>query len=281
MVVQQESNAELLDALAEVVENPDPHPAILEVLELEWTRDGFTELFDFDLPPFASYYLTIGPILGGEPVGYLRGLLSAYLRPELQPSQPDSLAFLLRLLALLLRQRSEDRAHVIFYEALSPWLGTYARAIASFAPLGLRRIGLLLDEVYQDWSKTIPSALSLPFLLRSAPEPPKMKDRESLLDSLLSPVGSGLVLPRSELIRITHRHGLGMRPGGRRFSFQSLLDTSPGETLGAILETVAIQLAWYRNLDSPIALWWHQRLAATQSSVTELLNDTEWADFPR
>jgi TorA maturation chaperone TorD len=278
--MQQESNAELLDALAEVVENPDPHPAILEILELEWTRDGFTELFDFDLPPFASYYLTIGPVLGGEPVGYLRGLLSAYLPPELQPSQPDSLALLLRLLALLLRQRSEDRARVIFYEALSPWLGNYARAILSFAPPGLTRIGLLLDEVYQDWSKTIPSALSLPYLLRSAPEPLKMMDRETVLDSLLSPVASGLILPRSELIRITHRHGLGIRPGGRRFSFQSLLDTSPSETLRAILDSVATQLNWYRSIDSPIALWWHQRLTNTQSSVGEMLNgNTEWADL--
>jgi TorA maturation chaperone TorD len=279
--VQQESNAELLDALAEVIENPDPHPAILEVLGLEWTRDGFTELFDFDLPPFASYYLTIGPILGGEPVGYLRGLLSVYLRPELQPSQPDSLALLLRLLALLLRQRSEDRAHVIFYEALSPWLCNYARAISSYAPRGLTRIGSLLDEIYQDWSATMPSALSLPYLLRSAPEQLKIQDRESALDSLLSPVASGLMLPRSELIRITHRHGLGMRPGGRRFSFESLLDTSPNETLGAILGTIATQLAWYHDVDSPIALWWHGRLAATQSSVTELLNSSEWADLPR
>ena len=279
--MQQESNAELLDALAEVIENPDPHPAIQEVLGFEWTRDGFTELFDFDLPPFASYYLTIGPILGGEPVGYLRGMLSVYLRPELQPSQPDSLALLLRLLALLLRQRSEDRAHVIFYEALSPWLYNYARAISSYAPHGLTRIGSLLDEVYQDWSATMPSALSLPFLLRSAPEQLIIKDRESVLDSLLSPVASGLILPRSELIRITHRHGLGMRPGGRRFSFESLLDTSPNETLGAILGTIATQLAWYRDVDSPIARWWHGRLAATQSSVIELLNSSEWTDLLR
>jgi TorA maturation chaperone TorD len=278
--VQPESSAEILEALAEVIENPDPHPDILEVLELVWTRDGFTELFDFDLPPFASYYLTIGPVLGGEPVGYLRGLLSAYLRPELQPSQPDSLSFLLRLLALLLRQQSADRALPIFYEALSPWLGTYARAIASFAPLGFTRIGALLGEVSQDWSAAMPSAFSLPYLLRSAPEPLEMKDRETVIDSLLSPIASGLILPRSELIRITHRHGLGMRPGGRRFSFQSLLDTSPSETLGAILEVIATQMNWYRDIDSPVALWWHRRLASTQSSVIELLNNAEWADSP-
>lgn len=268
-----DDSAEILEALAEVVENPDPHPAILEVLDLDWSRDGFTELFDFDLPPFASYYLTIGPVLGGEPVGYLRGLLSTYLRPELQPSQPDSLALLLRLLAILVRQQSRDRAQVIYHEALSPWLETYGRAIASFAPLGFRNIGLLLIEVCQGLNATMPIALSPPYLLRTAPEVGEIKDGDSVLDLLLSPVASGLILPRSELIRITHRNDSGIRPGGRRFTFQSLLETSPKETLTALLDLATSQLTWYRDEESQIALWWRERLMATQLSITELLTD--------
>ncbi|WP_298208681.1 molecular chaperone TorD family protein [Ferrimicrobium sp.] len=270
MVVQR--SAEILEAIAEVIENPDPHPTIPEVLDLVWTRDAFTELFDFDLPPFASYYLTIGPVLGGTPVDYLRGLLSAYLPPELQPTQPDSLAFLLRLLAFLAEQESWERAEAIFYEALNPWLSTYAHAVATFAPSGLRRIGILLGEICETWYEAVPPVTTLPYLLRHVPEPPSEDDRKDLVDFLLSPVASGLILPRSQLIRITHQREIGMRPGGRRFSFESLLDTSPKATLAAVLESVEGQLRWYQPMDSPVSRWWQERLTRTHERVSTLLS---------
>ena len=281
MTMTPRRSGEILEALAEVIENPDPHPAILEILGLEWTRDGFTELFDFDLPPFASYYLTIGPVLGGAPVDFLRGLLTAYLRPEQQPAQPDSLAFLLRLLALLVHEESWERANAIFYEAMAPWLGTYTRAVATFAPPGLRRIGSLLSELHQTWQDESPPARALPYLLRHAPPPPATDERKDLVDFLLSPVASGLLLPRSQLIRITHQRELGMRPGGRRFSFESLLDASPEATLAAVLETVEAQLLWYSVRSSSVDQWWGDRLTHTHAVVSALLKQVVQAEAPR
>jgi TorA maturation chaperone TorD len=263
--------AEIIEALAEVIENPDPHPAIVEALGLDWSRDGFTELFDFDLPPYASYYLSVGPVLGGEPVAFLRDLLANYLPPQVQPAQPDSLAFLLRLVSLLERNDSPQRAMAIVYESLSPWIFTYAQAAQRFAPPGLSPIGRVLQEIYEQWRVELNAASALPYLLRSAPlAAPDTFEAKPLLDYLLSPVMSGLVIPRSELIRSARRHGLGVRPGGRRFSFESLLTTSPSQTLDILLNAVDEQLPWYDEAHDPIACWWSARLKRTASLITDL-----------
>jgi len=281
-VMHDALTAEVLDALAEVTENPNPHPAIIETLELEWTTDGFTELFDFDLPPYASYYLTVGPVLGGEPVTYLRDLLASYLPRQIQPAQPDALAFLLRLVAALTRSDNLDRARAIFYESLRPWMGTYARAVQTYAPPGLKRIGDLLLAVDALWRNETPPPASLPYLLRTAPEvryPPTALDAttetSALLDYLLSPVASGLILPRCALISYARHNSLGIRPGGRRFSFESLLTASPATTLNFVGEVARTQQRWYVDITDPIADWWATKLAQTLTVVTDLATDIQ------
>src|SRR6266540_3791636 len=137
---------ELLRALGVLCEPPEPtHARIAEALCLPGRIDAadHTELFGFQLVPYASVYLGAEGMLGGEAADRVAGFWRALrLTP---PPEPDHLAALLGLYATIgeAERGERDRARqalwrqarrALLWEHLLTWAVTYARAVIGSAP---------------------------------------------------------------------------------------------------------------------------------------------------
>src|SRR6266536_138439 len=121
------------------------HVAIAEALRLPGRIDAadHTELFGFQLVPYASVYLGAEGMLGGEAADRVAGFWRALrLTP---PPEPDHLAALLGLYATIgeAERGERDRARqalwrqarrALLWEHLLTWAVTYARAVIGSAP---------------------------------------------------------------------------------------------------------------------------------------------------
>lgn len=261
---------ELFDALAEVIENPRPDQEVCRALGISPSVEDFTTAFDFDLPPFASFFLSDGPVLGGPVAGYVGEVLATYLRGWEVPANPDRLSLLLRLQGRLRRSGMEEVADALGFETLAPWLTLYGRALGTYGPPSVRPVGVLLsalaDELAPRWAPV------LPHLLASAAPPGAPGNRDELATLLLSAGLSGVVLTRSWLHQRARRDNLAMRIGGRSFAFRSLLGSAPQHALAFLDELAHEQSEWWQRAD-PISRWWCRRLEATRALLAEVARD--------
>lgn len=261
---------ELFEALAEVIENPRPREEMCHALGISPSAEDFTTAFDFDLPPFASFFLSDGPVLGGAVAAYIGEVLATYLRAWEVPANPDRLSLLLRLQARLRRSGMEEVADALAFETLAPWMTLYGRALDAYAPSSVRPVGLLLaalaDELAPTW------APGLPHLLGSAALPRTPTTRDELATLLLSAGRSGVVMTRSWLHVRARRDDLAMRIGGRSFAFRSLLGAAPRQALAFVDELALEQWAWWQGSDR-ISRWWRERLEATRRLIAEVVQE--------
>src|SRR6266536_3843482 len=133
------------------------HVAIAEALRLPGRIDAadHTELFGFQLVPYASVYLGAEGMLGGEAADRVAGFWRALrLAP---PPEPDHLAALLGLYAALGEAERDERAaarrllwresrRALLWEHLLTWTVPYARAVSAGAPAPYAVWGALLAE---------------------------------------------------------------------------------------------------------------------------------------
>lgn len=269
------TDEEIFEALAEVVENPSPDPVMSEVLGIASSLEDFTTAFDFDLPPFASFYLSTGPVLGGEVAGYISEALATYLPDWEVPVSPDRLGLLLRLQASLRRTGQRHVADALGFETLGPWLGLYGRALARYGPMGLRPVGSLLGELAGELSEGW--AAGLPHLLAVAPSNERPSSGEELATHLLSPVLSGVVMTRSWLRVRARERNLAMRIGGRGFAFRSLVAAHPRAAVELLEELVDEQSSWWGGSDA-ISTWWRGRLDGTRTMLVEIESELPTED---
>ncbi|NNL30460.1 MAG: molecular chaperone TorD family protein, partial [Gemmatimonadetes bacterium] len=250
--------AELIRGLAVFAEPPtDEHSRIAEALGLESVPSSseYSDLFLFQLYPYASVYLGPEGMLGGEARDRIAGFWRAL--EETPPPECDHLALMLSLYARLgdLGRETEDErgerfwAHArraFFWEHLASWL-----------PVFLDKLRGLDDGYYAGWGRLLEEALvaeatelaapdeqpdelpdelpgKLPLHLREAPplEDPRESSGEALLDSLLVPVRSGMILVRSDLERAARELDAGMRAGERKYALKALFGQDATATLG-------------------------------------------------
>ena len=241
---------ELLRALARMCEAPFPSGdaphRLAELLELGEVPAAAvaTELFVFELPPFASVYLGSDGGLGGPPRELIAGFFRAF--GQAPPDEPDHLATLLGLTARLTEhhERADDEEHrrrwrharrALFWDHLGSWAPLYADAV--------RRIG---DPFHRRWADLLLAALvqtaeELPPPAERAPHPhlrevpmlpdPRRDGGEAWITGLFAPAVAGFVLTRLELHGIARELGLGARIGERRFVLKALLSQDAEATL--------------------------------------------------
>jgi hypothetical protein len=264
--------AELARALAEVSEHPDPHPGLVAELGITADRGDFTELFDFELPAFLSYFLSVGPVLGGEPTERTRGFLAAYL-PELRaPALCDHVGFLLAVLAEALEQGATGLARALLWEQLAPVWPLYAEAALAYGPRGYTPWARALAELLATLAGELGTPESLPLHLRNAPEPREPTDVEGLLELCLSPVLSGVILTRATIAARARDADLPVRYGGRRFAFRSLLEADPRTAIALVRRLSAQQDRWrLPPVFGAIESWWRGRRARARA----ILDDVE------
>jgi TorA maturation chaperone TorD len=282
---------ELLRALGVLCEPPEPaHERVAEALCLPVRTDAadHTELFAFQLVPYASVYLGAEGMLGGEAADRVAGFWRA-LRLD-PPPEPDHLAALLGLYAILGEAEESERDPVrrtlfrqarraLLWEHLLTWAVSYARAVAASAPPFHAAWAGLLERTLLAEAADLEPPPTPPLHLRDAPPLPDCgEDAGSLVAALLAPVRSGLILTRRDLARAAGSLGLGLRMGERAFALRSMLDQDSGATLTWLADEAAGWAARHRRTEpalGEIGRHWRERAEATGALLLELGREAE------
>lgn len=273
---------ELLRTLAAVMRRPDAAVArVAAMLELPVapTPAEHAFLFQAELPPLASIYLSPS----GEPGGEARDRIVGFWRAAglTPPAEPDHLADLLILYARLLEQevqeRDEARRHAVarirkafLWEQLLSWLPAYTTKVDLIGPRAYRRWAQLVEQALarEAW-RAAPPAATPPMLLRVAELPdPVPGDTAALVAYLSAPARSGLVLTRLDVQRAADDLRAVPAPGGVR---DGLADLLRARAAGLLTWLAAEARRWEqrheRNRDLLPALpdHWLRRARATRA----------------
>lgn len=282
---------ELFRALGSLVETPTPETAsVAALLDLGPVPDPaeYSDLFLFQLYPFASVYLGLEGQLGGEARDRVAGFWRAL--DDEPPAEPDHLATLLGLYARLTELEDTATAsgprstwrrtrHACLWEHLASWVPTFLAKLREIAPPFYNGWGELLEAAIAQETAELGPLDRLPLALRVAPpmpDPRASNGSGEFLAALLSPVRSGLVLTRSDLARAGRELGLGLRVGERRFILRAMLGQDPGVTLEWLAREA---VGWVDRHDRAasiapeLAEFWIGRAAATSTLLRELGDD--------
>ena len=271
---------ELLRSLAALAEPPGREtPGIAEVLGLGVPPEpaDYDDLFLFQLYPFASVYLGSEGMLGGEARDRIAGFWR--ILEQTPPPESDHLALVLALYARLCELETEAAdaetasrwRHLrttFLWEHIVSWVPVYLEKLQGLASPFYLAWGKLLREVLHQEVIEIGQPAILPLHLREAPAllDPTVEGGEAWLDSLLSPVRSGILLVRSDLVRAGRELQLATRVAERRYALKALLGQDPGATLDWLAAEAATwpdrHRGWH-DLSGPIADFWSQRAADT------------------
>jgi len=280
---------ELLRSLGSLIEPPSEETSRLaDLLDLDPVPEAaeHTDLFLFQLYPFASVYLNGQGKLGGEARDRIAGFWRALeLSP---PPEPDHLTVLLAFYSQLQEQESEagqedrDRwLHVraaFLWEHLMSWLPVYVDKVRDLDRPFYWGWADLLARALVDEAAELPSPSKLPLHLREAPPMPDPRKREgdTFLEALLSPVRSGIILVRSDLARAGHQLQLGVRTGERSYVLKALLAQDDKATLqwlaGEAGRWAERHHTWI-PATGPIATFWSSRATATATLLADLAED--------
>lgn len=284
---------ELFRALAVLVEPPDrPGVArVAEALELGAIPEAsaYTDLFVFQLYPYASVYVGAEGMLGGEARDRVAGFM-ATLGHDVT-AEPDHLALLLGTYAGLCeaerderdkrrRERVRGARRALLWEHLLSWLPVY-----------LDKVGRIAPRFYRRWAETLRAALdaeaaavgtqdALPLHLREAPAlaDPREAAPEEFLKTLLVPARVGFVLVRDDLARAARELGTGVRAGERLFALRSLAGQDAAGTLSWLAREAEEWRALHlqrRAAHGAVAEWWAARAASTAKLLRELSADAD------
>jgi hypothetical protein len=275
---------ELIRALAAVVDTrPDQSRTIVRALDLPPLEAAeHTATFVLWCPPYAAIHLGPEGKLGGEGADRIGGFWRALgLTP---PSEPDHVSHLLALYADLgsAEQESEGpaasklrRARTsLLIEHLWSWVPGYLGAVEDLGGASLSGWAALTREVLRRELRTIPRAPALPLALRSAPDPLGAGlGLDQLLDTILAPIRSGIVLTHPALAAIARRQGAGYRAGERRFALRAMFEQDAAGTLEGLAAEARRWVRRHRSeadADPSVAAWWGARAQATATTLATL-----------
>jgi TorA maturation chaperone TorD len=277
---------ELLRALAILAEPPTEETGrVAEALGLgaHAGADQYTELFVFQLYPYASVYLGREGMLGGEARDRVGGFWRAL--GQMPPAEPDHLSVMLALYARLCELEEEEgggranwhRARRAFlWEHLLSWLPVYLTKLADIAPPFYQRWGEVLMKAVLAESEAVGRQGALPLHLREAGrliDPREGDEGADFWQSLLAPARSGMILTRADLRRAARALGCGLRMGERKFVLRSLAAQDPGGTFDWLIEEARLWEKRHRAFGpalGAVASAWAAQVLATRRLLGEL-----------
>jgi TorA maturation chaperone TorD len=279
---------EIFRALAVIAEPPTGEAtAVAEALRLGAlpTADEYTELFIFQLYPYASVYLGAEGMMGGE----ARDAISGFWRAlgELPPAESDHLAVMLALYARLIEledgeNESTHRAgwrrarKAYLWEHLLSWLPVYLSKLTRLAPPFYRKWAEILMESLLAEALTLGEQATLPLHLRAASgliDPRQSEDAGDFCQSILTPARSGMILTRADLTKAGRKLGMGLRMGERKFILKALLAQDAPAIFDWLIEEAAV---WtkrhqeHREALGGISRAWEEKSKAAASLLKEL-----------
>lgn len=267
--------AELFRALAVLVEPPGPATEeVARALELPGRPDAaeYTDLFVLQLWPYASIYVGAEGKLGGEARDRIAGFWRA-LR-LLPPAEPDHLAALLGLYALLTEQEAAENdparrllrrrsRQALLFEHLVSWLPPYLAKLAEIGSPFYRAWGTILGEALIGEAAQLGGPEQLSLHLREAPA-------LTTPDEILVPVRSGMLLVRDDLKRAARLLGLGLRHGERSYVMKALFDQDPAAMLAWVAGEAERWVDIHRATPDDLGMirdFWVRRAALTAESL--------------
>jgi len=277
------AHPELLRALGSVASSPPPYclPVLASLGLPAPTAAEHTGVFVLSAPPHAAIYLGEQGQLGGEALDLVAGFWRAIgLRP---PPDADHLGTLLMLYAELAdaqqtahREATRDRlrhaSEALLFEHLWSWAPGYLSAVAGLDSPSLAAWARLTRSALGAEARRAAPPGALPLALRTAPAPVSAAaEPGQLLDALLAPARSGILLTGADLREAAATAGLGYRVGERRFALRAMLDQDAAATL-AWLGGHASRWAERHAAQQPVAgrdprHWWARRAARTARTL--------------
>lgn len=280
---------ELFRALAAFSEPPtSQHELLAALLGLPAAPDAaeYTNLFLFQLYPFASVYLGPEGQLGGEARDRVAGFWRAIGRTP--PPEPDHLAVLLSLYATLAEHEQEEsdaarrllrrRARAaLLWEHIASWLPPFLTKLDEIASPAYRAWGRLLEGALRREAEALGPPDSLPSQLRE-PDPDAGPDLQGdgFLESILAPGRSGMILVQADLRRAADELGLGLRVGERRFALKALLGQDQEAMLAWLRREAESWERRHRAWGEPfegISEVWAKSARCTADRLAELLSE--------
>jgi TorA maturation chaperone TorD len=257
---------ELLRALAACCAAPSA--AVADALDLPVpTEAEHTELFTFQLHPYASVYAGAEGLLGGEArdrvAGFWRALGAA------PPAEPDHLAALLGLHAALVDEPgppARHARHALLWEHLLSWLPAWLARVPEVASASYAGWGSLLRDVLVAEADELGPPATPPLHLRLAPP-------GGGVETLLAAVRSGVVLTRADLARAGRELELGLRQGERRSVLDAMLAQERAAVLAWLAGEAGRQAAMHRSAPPPwrpVAGHWAARAEATATALGQI-----------
>lgn len=278
---------ELFRALAVLAEPPrDDAARVAQALGLGALPESseYTEVFVFQLYPYASVYLGAEGMLGGEARDRIAGFWRAL--GQTPPAEADHLALALALYARLAELEEGEREaarragwrgarKAFLWEHLLSWLPVYLDKLDDIATPFYRRWGDLLSGALLDEADRLGRQETLPLHLREAAglADPRSDGGEAFRQSLLSPARSGMILVRADLSRAARESNIGMRAGERRFVLESLLSQDAPATLGWLAREASLRAERHRRRRpalGDVAAAWATKATATATLLDEL-----------
>ncbi len=277
------ASPDVFRALGTLCEPPDPaHAGLATALGLPAPPDpvAFTDVFVFQLVPYAAPYLSLDGMLGGEAADRVAGFWRALrLTP---PAEPDHLASLLGLYAALCERESaeirpdrvrawHEARRALLWEHLLTWVPAYTNAMIALSAGFHSAWARLLRAALLAEAQMLAPPPSPPLHLRDVPELPG--SGPDLVRALLAPSRSGLFITRNDLMSAAAATGLGARVGGREFTLRTLLG-SDGPAVSGWLARHAAWWAERHRADIPslprIAEHWLDRAQASVRVLQQL-----------
>lgn len=280
---------ELLRALGAVLVTPPPgNEQIAQALGLPvFSGVDHTEAFVLTAPPHAAIHLGPEGKLGGEGLDRVAGFWRALgLAP---PEDADHLGVLLMLYAELGEaemgtngERGQAQLHTaraaLLHEHLWCWAPGYLSAVMALDIPSVSAWAALTSETLAQETTVTDPPDDLPLALRAAPDGLTPRDSfDELLDALVTPVRSGVILTRRDLGQTAAALGVGYRQGERRYTLKAMLEQDKPATMRWLAgharswskQHRATDLGWRCDPGG----WWSTRAEAT-AEVLDVMADS-------
>jgi TorA maturation chaperone TorD len=268
---------ELFRALGVLCEAPAKgHRAAARALGLRSvpTAADWSELFLFQLYPYASVYLGEQGMLGGEARDRVAGFWRALGAPP--PTEPDHLAVLLALYAEVVERGGSSHARrALLWEHLLSWLPPYLDRVAALGGPFYGSWAELLRRALEEEAERLPADGLIPLQLRVAPDlaDPREHGAEAFVASLFAPVRAGFLVVRADLAAAARALELGLRVGERRYVFRALLEQDPARMLAWLAREAEAASETHRRRKAalaPVSDFWAARAARAAALLAEL-----------
>ncbi len=286
---QSSAGWELLRALGAALLTPPPaNRGVTEALGLPVPSGvDHTEAFVLSAPPHAAIHLGPEGKLGGEGLDRVAGFWRAL--GMVAPQDADHLGVLLMLYAELGEAEaaaSEERGRAqlqrarmaLLHEHVWSWAPGYLAAVIALdiAPVSAWA-ELTLQTLLVETTQIGPPD-QLPLAIRAAPTGLQASDSfEELLDVMVTPVRSGLILTRRDLGQTAAALGVGYRHGERRYTLKAMLEQDKPATVRWLASHARSwskqHRAAARGWPCDPSEWWSARAEAT-AAVLDVIADS-------